>query len=103
MYHDDDPYLSELREICLALPEATEVEAWGRPTFRGGKMFAVFTGSEESRYSVIFKPEPEDHDALGQDRRCYVPAYFGTAWIALDFTVAKVDWIEVAELMEGSY
>ena len=24
-------------------------------------------------------------------------------WLALDFTVAKVDWDEVAELMEGSY
>lgn len=36
MYSDDDPFLAELREVCLALPESSEVEAWGRPTFRAG-------------------------------------------------------------------
>jgi hypothetical protein len=24
MYRDDDPYLSELREVCLALPESAD-------------------------------------------------------------------------------
>jgi hypothetical protein len=44
MYSDDDPYLTELRDVCLAFPESCEVEAWGRPTFRAGKkMFAVFS------------------------------------------------------------
>ena len=28
MYSDDDPYLADLRKLCLALPEAVEVEAW---------------------------------------------------------------------------
>jgi hypothetical protein len=27
MYSDDDPYLAELREVCLSLPETAEVEA----------------------------------------------------------------------------
>ena len=49
MYRDDDPFLAELREICLAFPESAEVEAWGRPTFRAGKkMFAIFTGLVET-------------------------------------------------------
>jgi hypothetical protein len=26
--------LSRLRRLCLALPEAHQVEAWGEPTFR---------------------------------------------------------------------
>lgn len=34
MYSDDDPYLADLRELCLAFPEAVEVEAWGWPSFR---------------------------------------------------------------------
>lgn len=34
MYADDDPYLSELRGVCLGLPETVDVEALGRPTFR---------------------------------------------------------------------
>jgi predicted DNA-binding protein (MmcQ/YjbR family) len=104
MYSDDDPFLSELRTICLRLPEATEVEAWGRPTFRAPKMFAVFTGSSEDRYSVNFKPDADERPALVQDARFFVPPYLGPGgWLALDLSVAKVDWDEVAELMEASY
>lgn len=105
MYRDDDPFLTQLRRACLDLPESTEVEAWGRPTFRAGKkIFAVFTGSEEERYSVIFKPEADERPALLADERCYVPPYFGPGgWLALDFTAAPVEWDEVAELIEGSY
>src|SRR5919106_2302377 len=105
MYSDDDPYLAELREICLALPETSEVEAWGRPTFRAGKkMFAVFEGAGEHQYAVIFKPEPGEHKALLNDPRFYVPPYYGPAgWLALDFTAASIDWAEVAEFMDSSY
>ena len=52
MYRDDDPYLSRLRAVCLALPESVEVEAWGRPTFRAGKkIFAVFTGDPDESFA----------------------------------------------------
>ena len=105
MYEDDDPFLSELRGICLAFPETAEVEAWGRPTFRAGKkLFAVFGGSDEHPYAVVFKPEPEERPALLGDARFYVPPYFGASgWLALDFAAAPVDWDEVHELMESSY
>ena len=105
MYHEDDPFVGELRRVCLAFPETAEVEAWGRPTFRAGKkMFAVFTGSAEEHYAVIFKPEPDDRPALVVEKRFYVPPYFGPGgWLAFDFTAAPVDWTEVGELMEGSY
>jgi predicted DNA-binding protein (MmcQ/YjbR family) len=105
MYSDDDPFLSELRKVCLDLPESVEVEAWGRPTFRAGKkLFAVFSGGDEHPYGVIFKPEPVERPALVEDPRFYVPPYFGpSGWLALDFTAAPVDWEEVAELIESSY
>lgn len=105
MYADDDPYLSDLRAVCLAFPEAVEVEAWGRPTFRAGrKLFAVFSGTDEHPYGVVFKPAPEERPALLADDRFYVPPYFGpSGWLALDFTAGGVDWTEVAELMEVSY
>ncbi len=43
MYDDSSPAMRRLREICLALPEAFEKEAWGECTFRvtGGSMFAM--------------------------------------------------------------
>ena len=104
MYSDDDLYLTELREICLALPEATEKEAWGRPTFRAGKMFAVFSGHTDHVFSLEFKPDPEDRDALVQDPRIYIPPYSGASgWLALDLMVAPVDWDEIGELVQSSY
>jgi hypothetical protein len=108
MYSDDDPFLTELREICLALPQAIEKEAWGRPTFRAGakgKMFAIFEGNDEHPYCVAFLPEPDERPALLEDARFFVPKYHGPyGWLSLDLTKRKkVDWGEVAELMESSY
>ena len=105
VYSDDDPYLSDLRLVALRFPEATEVEAWGRPTFRAGKkIFAVFTGINAERYSVVFRPEAAERPALLDDPRFYVPPYWGpSGWLALDFTAAPVEWEEVAELLETSY
>jgi predicted DNA-binding protein (MmcQ/YjbR family) len=107
-YSNRDPYLKELRKICLALPESSEVEAWGRPTFRGGeKIFAVFGGPDEktqTSYCVIFKPDPEERPALVQDERFFSPRYWGPGgWLGLDFEAAKVDWQEVSELVDASY
>ncbi|HEY9556872.1 MAG TPA: MmcQ/YjbR family DNA-binding protein [Acidimicrobiales bacterium] len=105
MFSDDDPFLAELRSVCLGLPEAVEVEAWGRPTFRAGKkIFAVFSGTDERPYGVIFKPEGDERVALVQDERFYAPPYFGpSGWLALDLESAPVDWTEVTELVESSY
>lgn len=77
----------------------------GRPTFRAGKkMFAVFEGSDDHPFAVVFKPDPEEYPALVDDERLYVPRYFGPGgWLALDLTSAPADWHEVAELMETSY
>ncbi len=105
MYRDDDPYLADLRKVCLALPESVEVMAWGRPTFRAGKkMFAVFEGNDEHPFAVIFKADSDERPALLQDPRMYVPAYYGpSGWLAFDFTAADVDWSEIAELIDASY
>ena len=105
MYSDDDPYLADLRAVCLAFPEAVEVEAWGRPTFRAGKrIFAVFSGTDEHLYAVVFKPDAAERPALLGDPRVFVPPYFGAGgWLALDLAAADVDWGEIAELVESSY
>jgi predicted DNA-binding protein (MmcQ/YjbR family) len=107
MYADDDPHLDDVRRVCLALPEAVEIEAWGRPTFRAGakgKMFAIFEGDETRPYGLVFKPEPGERAALLQDEQFWSPAYYGpSGWLALDLTTGKPDWDEVAELVTGSY
>jgi len=41
----EDP-LKRLRKVCLALPGAHEVEAWGEPTFRvRNKLFAMYAAA----------------------------------------------------------
>lgn len=38
--------LARIRKLCLGLPEAQEVEAWGTPTFRiRNKIFAMYAGA----------------------------------------------------------
>ena len=105
MYDHDDPLLAKLRPVCLALPEACEVEAWGRPTFRAGKkIFAVYSGDDSHDQALVFKPDADDRAALTQDSRYYVPPYFGPAgWLALDLVATPPDWQEITELLESSY
>jgi len=105
MYSDDDPYLDLIRRVCLAFPEACEVEAWGRPTFRAGKkIFATFSGDDQHDYALIVKPEPGERDALLGDARFYSPPYFGpSGWVALDLDAAPIDDEEIRELTESSY
>jgi predicted DNA-binding protein (MmcQ/YjbR family) len=105
MYEEQDPYLAEVREVMLAFPEAVEVEAWGRPTFRAGKkIFAVFSGTDDHPWGLIFKPDADERAPLLQDGRFYSPPYFGPGgWLALDLDAARVDWDEVRELADASY
>jgi len=104
MYEERDLGLAELRAICLDLPEATEVESWGRPTFRAKKIFATYGSGTDHPHSVIFKPDDDERPALVQDARIFVPPYYGpSGWLALDFEAATPDWDEVAELVESSY
>lgn len=105
IYDDDDPVLARLRAAALAFPEAVEVEAWGRPTFRAGKkIFAVYTARNDHTPAVVFKPDPDERLALLEDDRFFVPPYFGpSGWLALDLGAAPVDWDEVAELLDASY
>jgi hypothetical protein len=105
MYQDDDPYLADLRKVFLAFPEAIEVEAWGRPTFRAGKkIFGAFSGTDERPWGLIFKPDSDERASLLEDERFYSPPYFGpSGWLALDLEAGPVDWDEVRELADASY
>ncbi len=104
MYNDDDPLLARLRRICLALPEATEVEAHGHPTFRAGKIFAVYGIAHADSQAMIIKPDPDEAPALIADPRFTRPPYYGAwGWLALDLASPDVDWQEVAELVDASY
>jgi predicted DNA-binding protein (MmcQ/YjbR family) len=111
MFLDDDPGLAELRKLALGYPEAIEKVSHGRPGFFVSKMFAMYGGSSKSTgemvtvpHCVLVKVDESERTALQQDQRFFYPAYLGpSGWLGLDFSLAKVDWAEVGELVDASY
>jgi predicted DNA-binding protein (MmcQ/YjbR family) len=102
--------LTRLRKLCLALPEAHEVEAWGEPTFRvRDKLFAMFASAEThhgaGRPSVWCKAAPENQRLMVRDapERFFVPPYVGkSGWVGV-YLDGDVDWAELADLLRDAW
>ena len=103
--------LPRLRKICLSLPEAHEVEAWGAPTFRvkKGKMFAMYAADGnhhgDGRASVWIKATMENQALMirAQPDRFFKPAYVGpSGWVGV-FLDKSPDWDEVRELLRDGW
>lgn len=99
--------LTRLRRICRELPDTTEVEAWGHPTFRvAGKIYVGFGAADGGGASMSVKTTPEMQAALVSSHpRFTIAAYVGKhGWISMAMAAgAKVDWNEVEVLVRGSY
>lgn len=94
-----------LRKICLALPEATEREAWGDPTFRVRDRIFAMEKRGDGRVSVWCKAPAGSQELLvGADpRRFFVPPYVGhKGWIGVRVDDGP-DWQEVARVVRRSY
>ena len=109
MYDDSNPALKRLREVCRALPEAFEKEAWGECTFRvtGGSMFAMTDNNhhQSGHQAVWVKAPPIVQEILvkSDGRRFFVPPYMGRkGWVGvrLDY---EVNWDEVAAILKDGY
>ena len=105
----EEPRLTRLTKICLALPEATRECMGLHAGFRiRKKTFAYFLNDHhgDGIVSVACKALPGENTALAaaQPDRFYLPAYIGPkGWVALRLDIGKVDWEEVAELVAASY
>jgi len=95
--------LTEMRRICLALPESTETTTWGQPHFRvRGKIFAG-CGDHGGTLTLGFKLEREHADAAIRDPRFARAPYVGQhGWISMDAKGVR-DWGEVRALVLESY
>jgi predicted DNA-binding protein (MmcQ/YjbR family) len=98
-----DRMLGKVRSLCLALPEAHEIEAWGHPTFRAGKkMFAAF-GDEYGDVALALKVGYERQDELLGDARFFPTPYAAhQGWVSLRMD-GKTDWQEVKGLIREAY
>lgn len=94
--------LQRLREIALALPEATEELTWETSiNFRVRKKIFCFPSEGGS---ITVKADREELPALLDDPRCRPAPYLARGgWIVLEFDTPKMDWVEVRELIVTSY
>jgi predicted DNA-binding protein (MmcQ/YjbR family) len=97
--------IARLRRICLALPEAEEVETWETPTFRvRGKIFAL-VGTWREAPAVWVKAPPGVQEMLvaADPARFFRPPYLGgRGWVGLGLA-GRVDWAEAEALVRRSF
>jgi predicted DNA-binding protein (MmcQ/YjbR family) len=95
--------LARLRKICLALPDATEVEAWEHPTFRiRNKIFCVYGGYPDDPNITLKVGKP----ALGiflEDPRFWKASHIGNQGLISMSAKGDLNWEELEELVKGSY
>lgn len=100
--------IERLRELCLRLDDATEVLAWGEPTWRvGGKIFAqlddhhhgaahvsVWIPAADGAQQALIESDPE---------RFFRPPYVGhRGWVAIVLDTDP-DWNMVGVLLEQAH
>jgi predicted DNA-binding protein (MmcQ/YjbR family) len=95
--------LQQVRDICLALPEAAEVEAWGHPTFRAGKKMFAAIGEGDEGVTIGLKVGFDRQGELLKDDRFFPTPYAAhQGWVSLRLD-GKIDWDEVEELVREAY
>ncbi len=102
--------LARVRRLCLALPEAHEVEAWGEPTFRvRNKLFAMYAHAANhhggGRHALWCKAIPANQSLMVATRpdRFFVPPYVGPGgWVGVVLD-ARTDWAGLADLLADAW
>jgi phosphoribosylglycinamide formyltransferase-1 len=99
----------KVTQICLALPSTEHTEKGDHVIYKvRGKVFAYFLDDHhgDGIVSVCVKSElGENQDRARRDpERYYLPAYIGSrGWFGLRLDRGRVDWREVASVVERSY
>ncbi len=94
-----------VRKICLALPEATERETWGGPTFRVGEKIFAIVQPEDGRMSLWIKAEDGLQQSLiatDPDRYFSPPYLGGKGWVGIRLD-GPLTRDELADHITGSY
>ena len=97
-----DRALQRVRRLCLALPEANEMTAWGHPVFKAGAKTFVALETIKGRPSIAFRLDAVDVDLLLNDGRFFETPYGRGLW-ASAWADTRLDWGLVTGLVERSY
>lgn len=104
-YMRDEDALNRLREICLALPEASEQGGVGDPTFKVRDKIFAMRHPMDGRMSMWCKaPFGVQGILVGSNpERFFVPPYVGHhGWVGVWLDI-DLDWEEIADLVRESY
>jgi predicted DNA-binding protein (MmcQ/YjbR family) len=97
--------VARLRRLCMALPEAVEIETWETPTFRvRGRIFAL-VATHEGAPAVWLKAPRGSQELLleAAPERFFRPPYLGgRGWVGVRLG-RGVDWAEVDALVRRSF
>jgi hypothetical protein len=100
--------LAHVRDICLALPEAHEKEAWGAPTFRvRDKQFAMYVDNHhgDGQLALWCNATHDVQEAMvaADPERFFVPPYVGPrGWVGVHLDKG-LEWKVIAELVRDAY
>jgi predicted DNA-binding protein (MmcQ/YjbR family) len=106
---NEDPRLTRVSAICLALPEAERNVLGDHADFRVRKKVFVYyleNHHGDGITAVCMRSAlGEGGDRVAHDpRRFYLPAYIGArGWFGLRLDVGAIDWDEVRNVIELSY
>jgi hypothetical protein len=95
--------LDRVRRACLELPEATEQEAWGEPTFRVRKkifaMYAAAGNHHGAGHCAVWCPAPvgvQEMLVRAEPDKYFVPPYVGPkGWVGI-----RLEQVSDVELRE---
>lgn len=91
-----------VRRAALALPEASELETWGTPTFRvRKKIFAMFAEGQREAWVKSTHDEQRALTSMDPDT-FFVPPYVGpSGWVGV--RISSVDRDEMRELLTEAW
>ena len=100
---------ARIRELCLGLPETSERLSHGAPTFfvRGKRAFVMVLSDHhgDGRFA-IWCAAPDGMQRLlveSEPKRFFVPPYVGhRGWLGVRLD-RRVDWDELAGIVEDAY
>jgi hypothetical protein len=105
----EDPRLTQVSTICLALPEASRTVHGSHAAFTvRKKTFAYFLNDHhgDGIVSICVRAFSGENKGLvaAHPRKFYLPAYIGPrGWVGLRLDRGRVDWKEVRDLAAASY
>ena len=97
----DAKRIEKVRRLCMAYPEAVEVEQFGEPWWKAGAFCSY--GAEHMKEGISVNLTLLDQQHFCKEARFEPTHYVGQhGWTTLTFG-AKPDWKEVADLIDLAY